>query len=144
MCGIAGFVHLDGSPASPDVVARMTDAIAHRGPDGEGRFVEGAAAIGHRRLAIIDLSRAGAQPMHSRDGRYVLSYNGEVFNFRELRRELESAGHQFVSRTDSEVVLYAFEQWGAACLPRFNGMFSFAIWDRVARSLFIARDRYGV
>jgi len=144
MCGIAGFVHLDGRAAGTAALKRMTDAVAHRGPDGEGCFVEGPAAIGHRRLAIIDLSSAGKQPMHSRDGRYVLSYNGEVFNFRELRRELEAAGYSFSSKTDSEVVLYAFQHWGAACLDRFNGMFAFAVWDRVARSLFLARDRYGI
>ena len=144
MCGIAGFVHLDGAPASAETLKRMTDAVAHRGPDGEGSFVEGVAAIGHRRLAIIDLSPAGAQPMHSRDGRYVISYNGEVFNFRELRQELEAGGCRFSSRTDSEVVLYAYQRWGTACLARFNGMFAFAIWDRVERSLFIARDRYGI
>jgi len=144
MCGITGFVHLDGAPASCDTLVRMTNAIAHRGPDGEGTFVEGPAAVGHRRLAIIDLSAAGAQPMHSLDGRYVLSYNGEVFNFQELRRQLESAGHQFRSRTDSEVVLRSYEQWGAGCLDRFNGMFAFAIWDREKRSLFLARDRYGI
>ena len=88
MCGIAGFVHVNGDPASPVTLKKMTEAVAHRGPDGEGCFVEGPAAIGHRRLAIIDLSSAGNQPMHSPDGRYVLTYNGEVFNFRELRREL--------------------------------------------------------
>ena len=144
MCGIAGFVHLDGAAAEAATLKRMTDAIAHRGPDGEGSFVEGVVAIGHRRLAIIDLTPAGKQPMHSRDGRYVISYNGEVFNFRELRQELEAEGCQFSSRTDSEVVLYAYRQWGAACLDRFNGMFAFAIWDRVNRSLCLARDRYGV
>jgi asparagine synthase (glutamine-hydrolysing) len=144
MCGIAGFVHLNGAAASPDTLKRMTDAVAHRGPDGEGSFVEGPAAIGHRRLSIIDLSSAGSQPMHSTDGRYVLTYNGEVFNFRELRRELESRGCQFRSRTDSEVVLHAYATWGVACLDRFNGMFAFAIWDRVRKSLFIARDRYGI
>ena len=144
MCGIAGFLHLNGAAADAVTVKRMTDAIAHRGPDGEGVFVEGAAAIGHRRLAIIDLSPAGAQPMHSIDGRYVLSYNGEVFNFVELRRELEAAGFAFRSRTDSEVVLNAYAHWGAACLSRFNGMFAFAIWDRDRKSLFLGRDRYGI
>ncbi len=144
MCGIAGFVHLDGAPASPATLERMMDAVAHRGPDGEGAFIEGPAALGHRRLAIIDLSEAGSQPMHSPDGRYVLTYNGEVFNYRELRKELESAGCQFRSRTDSEVVLRAYAAWGPACLERFNGMFAFAIWDRVRQSLFIARDRYGI
>src|SRR5512140_152327 len=116
MCGIAGFVHLDGAAASSDALQRMTAAVAHRGPDGEGAFVEGPAAIGHRRLSIIDLSSAGSQPMHSADGRYVLTYNGEVFNFRELRKELEAAGCRFRSRTDSEVVLHAYAAWGAACL----------------------------
>jgi asparagine synthase (glutamine-hydrolysing) len=144
MCGVAGFVHLNGRPASAETLKRMTDAVAHRGPDGEGCFVEGPAAIGHRRLSIIDLSAAGKQPMHSPDGRYVLSYNGEVFNFRELRRELEGAGCAFRSRTDSEVVLQAYVTWGARCLDRFNGMFAFAVWDRQAQSLFIARDRCGV
>ena len=144
MCGIAGFLHMNGAPADAGTLKRMTDAIAHRGPDGEGAFVEGAAAIGHRRLAIIDLSSAGAQPMLSVDGRYVLSYNGEVFNFVELRRELEAAGFAFRSRTDSEVVLNAYAHWGAACLDRFNGMFAFAIWDRERQSLFLGRDRYGI
>jgi asparagine synthase (glutamine-hydrolysing) len=144
MCGIAGFVHVNGDPASPATLRKMTEAIAHRGPDGEGCFIEGPAAIGHRRLAIIDLSAAGNQPMHSPDGRYVLTYNGEIFNFRELRRELEQAGCAFRSRTDSEVVLHAYATWGSACLLRFNGMFAFAIWDRVRKELFVARDRYGV
>jgi asparagine synthase (glutamine-hydrolysing) len=144
MCGIAGFVHLNGAAASAATLKRMTDAVAHRGPDGEGSFVEGPSAIGHRRLSIIDLSAAGSQPMHSIDGRYVITYNGEVFNFRELRRELESRGCQFRSRTDSEVVLNAYATWGEQCLDRFNGMFAFAVWDRVQKSLFIARDRYGI
>jgi asparagine synthase (glutamine-hydrolysing) len=144
MCGIAGFVHVNGDPASPATLRKMTEAVAHRGPDGEGCFVEGPAAIGHRRLAIIDLSAAGNQPMHSPDGRYVLTYNGEIFNFLELRRELENAGCAFRSRTDSEVVLHAYAMWGEACLLRFNGMFAFAVWDRVRKELFVARDRYGV
>jgi asparagine synthase (glutamine-hydrolysing) len=144
MCGIAGFVQINGDPASPVTLKKMTEAVAHRGPDGEGCFVEGPAAIGHRRLAIIDLSSAGNQPMHSPDGRYVLTYNGEIFNFRELRRELEEAGCAFRSRTDSEVVLHAYAVWGHECLLRFNGMFAFAIWDRVRKELFVARDRYGI
>jgi len=122
----------------------MTDAIAHRGPDGEGFFIDGAMALGHRRLSIIDLSPAGKQPMQTRDGRFVLSYNGEIYNFAALRVELESLGWQFHSKTDSEVVLNAYAQWGADCLDRFNGMFAFAIWDKTTRELFIARDRYGI
>jgi asparagine synthase (glutamine-hydrolysing) len=122
----------------------MTDVIAHRGPDGEGHAIEGPVGLGHRRLAIIDLSPAGHQPMRTVDGRYLISYNGEIYNFRELRLELESLGHQFHSRTDSEVVLQAFAQWGASSVERFNGMFAFTIWDGHRRELFLARDRYGV
>jgi asparagine synthase (glutamine-hydrolysing) len=144
MCGVAGYVNLNGEPASPVVLQAMTDIIAHRGPDGEGHWVEGAVAIGHRRLSIIDLSDAGHQPMLSADGRYVLSYNGEVYNFRELRLELEARGHQFRSRTDSEVVLNAWVEWGSDSLLRLNGMFAFAIWDREKRKLVLARDRFGI
>lgn len=144
MCGIAGIVNLDGAPVSTVVLGKMTDAIAHRGPDGEGQYVSGAVGLGHRRLAIIDLSPAGHQPMLSRDGRFALVYNGEIYNFRELRAELESLGCQFHSRTDSEVVLQAYAQWGETCVSRFNGMFAFAIWDLEQGELFLARDRYGI
>lgn len=144
MCGIAGILNLDGQPVAQTVLRRMTDAIAHRGPDGEDFYVNGAVGLGHRRLAIIDLSPAGRQPMRSADGRYVLSYNGEVYNFQELRAQLQALGHRFVSRTDSEVVLNAWAAWGPDCLARFNGMFAFAIWDEVERTLHLARDRYGV
>lgn len=144
MCGITGLVHLDGGPVSPVVLKNMTDAIAHRGPDGEGQWIEGNVGLGHRRLAIIDLSPAGHQPMVSADHHYVLSYNGEVYNFSELRSELEAAGHWFRSRTDSEVVLNAFAAWGVKALDRFNGMFALALWDRRERTLLLARDRYGI
>ena len=144
MCGIAGIVHLDGAPASPVLLKRMTDAIAHRGPDGEGQYVEGPVGLGHRRLAIIDLSPAGHQPMVTRDGRYVLTYNGEIYNFQEIRAELESLRYQFRSRTDSEVLLYAFAEWGLKALDRFNGMFAFALWDKKEKTLTLARDRYGI
>ncbi len=143
MCGIAGIVQLNGEPVAHQVLKRMTDAIAHRGPDGEGQYVEGSVGLGHRRLAVIDLSEAGHQPMISACGRYVITYNGEVYNFQELRRELESNGYRFRSRTDTEVVLNAFAEWGEKCLERFNGMFAFAIFDRRKRSLFLARDHYG-
>ena len=144
MCGIAGILHLDGAAASPSILKKMTDIIAHRGPDGEGQWVEENVGIGHRRLAIIDLSAAGHQPMISTDHRYVLSYNGEIYNFKELRIELEAAGCWFRSRTDSEVVLHAFAEWGPECVNRFNGMFAYAIWDRKERVLHFARDRYGI
>ena len=144
MCGIAGLIHRDGQPVSPAVLQRMTDAVAHRGPDGEGHWIEGPVGLGHRRLAIIDLSPAGQQPMVSADHRYVLSYNGEIYNFRELKAELEALGYWFRSRTDSEVVLYALAAWGADALLRFNGMFALALWDRRERKLLLARDRYGI
>lgn len=142
MCGIAGYINLDGSPASREIVRRMTDAIAHRGPDGEGQVGAGPAGFGNRRLAIIDLSDAAAQPMEY-DG-LVLTYNGELYNFRELREELERLGHSFRSRSDTEVVLHAYAEWREGCLDRFNGMFGFAVWDSRRRELFLARDRYGV
>ncbi|MFN3724739.1 MAG: asparagine synthase (glutamine-hydrolyzing) [Allosphingosinicella sp.] len=144
MCGIAGLLNLDGAPVSPAVLTRMTDAIAHRGPDGQGHWIEGNVGIGHRRLAIIDLSPAGHQPMVSADHRYVLSYNGEIYNFRELRAELEAEGYWFRSQCDSEVVLNAVAAWGTKALLRFNGMFAFALYDRKERKLLLARDRYGI
>lgn len=144
MCGIVGVLQRNGAPVSEATVKHMSDAIAHRGPDGEGQWVEGNVGIGHRRLAIIDLSPAGIQPMLSANERYVISYNGEIYNFRELRAELEAQGCSFRSRTDSEVVLQAYATWGADAITRFNGMFAFAIWDRKARTLFLARDRYGI
>ena len=144
MCGIAGLAYLDNRPVSPAVLQRMTDAVSHRGPDGEGQWIEGNIGLGHRRLAIIDLSPAGHQPMVSADHRFVLSYNGEVYNFRELRAELEALGYWFRSRTDSEVVLNAFAAWGVEALERFNGMFALALWDRKERRLLLARDRYGI
>jgi len=144
MCGIVGLINLDGSPVSPVVLHQMTDAIAHRGPDGEGHWIEGNVGMGHRRLAIIDLSPAGHQPMISMDHRYILSYNGEIYNFRELRMVLEAAGFWFRSKTDSEVVLHALAHWGTDALLRFNGMFALALWDRKERTLLLARDRYGI
>jgi asparagine synthase (glutamine-hydrolysing) len=144
MCGITGIFNLDNEPASSVILQRMTNAIAHRGPDGEGFYVDGPVGLGHRRLAIIDLSPSGHQPMMTTDGNYVLIYNGEMYNFQEIRLELEAHGHQFHSRSDSEVVLHAYIQWGERCLDRFNGMFAFAIWDKTRKELFLARDRFGV
>ncbi len=144
MCGIAGVIHLNNNPVSPVVLQRMTDAIAHRGPDGEGHWIEGNVGLGHRRLAIIDLSPAGHQPIASVSQRYVMAYNGEVYNFRELRTELETLGYQFRSRTDTEVVLNALIAWGTKALERFNGMFGLALWDRQEQTLLLARDRYGI
>lgn len=144
MCGIAGLIDLSGESVSPILLKRMTDAIAHRGPDGEGQWIEGPVGFGHRRLAILDLSPAGHQPMISADHRYVISYNGEIYNFQELRAELETAGYWFRSKSDTEVVLHALAHWGPNALLRFNGMFALALWDRKERTLLLARDRYGI
>jgi asparagine synthase (glutamine-hydrolysing) len=144
VCGIAGIINTNGHPVPPRRLQRMADAISHRGPDGEGHWIEGNVGIGHRRLAILDLSPAGHQPMASADHRFILSYNGEIYNFRELRIELEAAGYWFRSKTDSEVVLNALAAQGVDAIRRFNGMFAIALWDRKERKLLLARDRYGV
>ena len=144
MCGIAGMLNYGSDPVTPPALRSMTDAIAHRGPDGEGQWIEEAVGLGHRRLAIIDLSPFAHQPMMSHDNRYVLSYNGEIYNFRELRAELETIGYPFRSQSDSEVLLTAWAAWGVRSLDKFNGMFAFAIWDRTTKTLTLARDRYGI
>jgi asparagine synthase (glutamine-hydrolysing) len=144
MCGITGLINRNGDAVSPVILKNMTNAIAHRGPDGEGHWIEGNVGLGHRRLAIIDLSPAGHQPMISADHRWVLSYNGEIYNYRELRTDLEAEGVWFRSQTDSEVVLYALARWGTDALLKFNGMFGLALWDRKERTLLLARDRYGI
>ncbi len=144
MCGITGFINLKTEPANFSILKAMTDAISHRGPDGEGHWVRDNVAIGHRRLSIIDLSSDGHQPMVSADERLVLSYNGEIYNYKEIRLELERLGYRFRSNTDSEVVLYALAYWGEKALLRFNGMFALALWDTERKNLLIARDRYGI
>jgi asparagine synthase (glutamine-hydrolysing) len=144
MCGICGIFNMNGEPVSVINLREMTDAIAHRGPDGEGFYTDSFIGLGHRRLAIIDLSPAGHQPMLTQDEQSAIVYNGEVYNFQELRAELESLGRQFRSRTDTEVVLNAYAEWGPECITRFNGMFAFGIWDKTRQQLFLARDRYGI
>jgi asparagine synthase (glutamine-hydrolysing) len=144
MCGIAGIFNLSGEPVSPVSLRGMTDTIKHRGPDSEGFYVDSFVGLGHRRLAIIDLSRAGHQPMITEDKEFAITYNGEIYNFQDLKAELKNLGHKFRSRTDTEVVLHAYVQWGSSCVHRFNGMFAFAIWDRTRQELFVARDRYGI
>lgn len=140
MCGIVGII--DPRGVSVSLLERMADSMAHRGPDGAGTFVDGAVGLGHRRLAVIDLSPAAAQPM--RDAAVALTYNGEIYNFVDLRTELEQLGHRFTSRSDSEVLLRAYLEWGDACLERLNGMFAFALWDQGEQRVLLARDRLGV
>src|SRR5262245_48168498 len=144
MCGICGIVHRDGGPVDPLVIERMSSMLVHRGPDGSGAHVSGPVGLGHRRLSVIDLSDAGLQPMPNEDGRYWVVFNGEIYNSRELRRELVARGHTFRSQTDSEVILHLFEESGRGVLDRLNGMFAFAIWDAAERTLFAARDRFGI
>jgi len=144
MCGIAGVLYFDGRAADRRVVDRMTDTVAHRGPDGAGAHVSGPVGLGHRRLSIIDLSDAAAQPLANEDGTVLVSYNGEIYNFAALREELTALGHRFRSRTDSEVIVHAYEEWGPECLARFNGMFAFALWDERLGRLWLVRDRLGV
>jgi asparagine synthase (glutamine-hydrolysing) len=144
MCGIAGIFHTDGRPVPAVLVKRMTDALAHRGPDGEGFFNAGFVGLGHRRLAIIDLSPGGHQPMSTPDGTYTITYNGEIYNYQELRIELETRGHRFTSQSDTQVLLHAWAEWGRDALQRLNGMFAFAVWDQRRSELTMARDRYGI
>jgi asparagine synthase (glutamine-hydrolysing) len=145
MCGIAGLFHPDvPKPVDPARIEAMAAALAHRGPDGAGIWTAPGVGLGHRRLSIIDLSDAAAQPMLTPDRRVAISYNGEIYNFREVRAELESKGHVFRTASDTEVILAAWRQWGPECLGRFNGMFAFALYDADADALFLARDRLGV
>jgi asparagine synthase (glutamine-hydrolysing) len=144
MCGIAGI--LDARPGQDYARAlrAMTDAQAHRGPDGEGQWRDDTAWLGHRRLAILDLTPTGHQPMTNEDQTLWLVFNGEIYNYRELAVELRAAGHAFRSTCDTEVILHAYEQWGEACVERFNGMWAFALWDTTRRRLFASRDRMGI
>lgn len=142
MCGIAGIFRSDGAMADLTLVRRMCDRLAHRGPDAEGYFTDQECALGHRRLSIIDLS-TGNQPMGNEDGSLQIVFNGEIYNYLELRAELEDKGHHFRTQSDTEVLLHLYEQEGERMPERLNGMFAFAVWDRVKRELFLARDRYG-
>jgi asparagine synthase (glutamine-hydrolysing) len=144
MCGIVGIFDITGaSEIDRNLLSRMNESQLHRGPDEGGLHTEPGLGFGHRRLSIIDLS-SGQQPMHSQDGDVVLTYNGEVYNFPELREELEALGYSFRTHCDTEVILYAWQAWGESCVERLRGMFAFAIWDRPRQTLFLARDRLGV
>lgn len=144
MCGIAGIFDLEGRrKLDASILERMTRSLIHRGPDGEGYHLEDGVGLGHRRLAIID-REGGKQPIFNEDESVAVTYNGEIYNFQELQRELESKGHRFRTRCDTEVIVHAWEEWGEDCVTRFNGMFAFAIWDRNQDCLFLARDRLGI
>jgi asparagine synthase (glutamine-hydrolysing) len=145
MCGIAGIYKIDNSSVQFDELKKMTDAIAHRGPDGEGHWVNsnGNLGFGHRRLSIIDLSENGKQPMHYAEGRYTITFNGEIYNYIELKNELKLKGYQFISDSDTEVLLALYDLKKEKCLQDLDGMFSFAIWDEKLQTLFCARDRFG-
>lgn len=145
MCGIAGIYNYGtNAPADPLLLSTMTDAVAHRGPDGSGAFIDGALGLGHRRLAILDPSPRGAQPMHSASRRTVISYNGEIYNFKELRSTLEARGRTFYSMSDTAVILEAWEEWGVEAVARLDGIFAFALWDTAERALYLTRDAFGV
>ena len=144
MCGIAGLVDLRGREVRKETIKAMTDAIKHRGPDGEGQWVHRNVGLGHRRLAIIDLTDSASQPMISKDGRFVLTYNGEIYNYKELRDELETLGVKFYSQSDSEVLLHALIFWKEEALIKFNGMFAFAFYDKLSGEIILGRDRYGI
>jgi len=143
MCGICGIINKDGTAVPPELIRRMNDLVAHRGPDGAGTFHAPGFALGHRRLAILDLNPRGAQPM-AWGPHLQIVFNGEIYNYLEIRAELEALGRRFRTETDTEVILAAYEEWGPACLDRFNGMWAFAIHDARDQSLFLARDRFGV
>ena len=144
MCGIAGLFHCGTpKPVDPARIERMTDVLAHRGPDGSGVWTAPGVGLGHRRLSIIDLA-GSPQPMHSADGRAAIVFNGEIYNYRALRRELEQGGAVFRTDGDTETILAAWQRWGPACLERLDGMFAFALYDLAQKTLFLARDRFGV
>jgi len=142
MCGICGVYSKDGIDRND--VKKMVKILEHRGPDGNGIYSSSNVCLGHTRLAILDLSDKGKQPMFSDNGEAVIVYNGEVYNYIELRSELEKLGHKFHSGTDTEVVLKAYLEWGKECVNKFNGMWAFAIWDERTKELWLSRDQFGI
>lgn len=143
MCGICGIFNAKGEPVERDLVRKMSDAMRHRGPDGEGFYIHGQIGLGHRRLSIIDLE-GGSQPITNEDDTLYIIFNGEIYNFVELRAELEKHGHVFKTKSDTEIILHAYEQWGRDCVAKFNGIFAFAMWDKKRQELILARDHLGV
>ena len=144
MCGIVGIYNKNQKPVSESYLRKMTDMMIHRGPDDGGVFIDKNLGLGNRRLAIIDLSKTGHQPMSDKEGNYWISYNGEIYNFLEIKKELEKLGYSFRSKTDTEVIINSFKEWGTDCFKKFNGMFALALWDKRNQALTLARDRYGI
>lgn len=143
MCGIVGIIRKDGKTVPFHLLKALTNKMIHRGPDGEGHYIENNIGLGHRRLSIIDLSDDGAQPME-RNNKIIIIFNGEIYNYLELRDQLVKLGHKFKTKSDTEVILASYEQWGEQCVSRFNGMWAFAIYDKVQKRFFCSRDRFGV
>ena len=143
MCGISGIINKNISKVDRKEIQKINDLIAHRGPDSEGFYFEKNFAFGHRRLSILDLSSDGHQPMHYLD-KYTITYNGEVYNYLEIKEELIKYGYKFSSQTDTEVILASYDKWGEECVNKFNGMWAFAIYDKEKEIIFCSRDRFGV
>jgi asparagine synthase (glutamine-hydrolysing) len=144
MCGIAGIFNINGNPTSLNIIKAMTTKIAHRGPDGEGFYVEENIALGHRRLAILDTSFLGSQPMESKNGEWVVVFNGCIYNYLELKSHLKSKGHSFVSNTDTEIITEGLVAYGISFFEKFDGMFAIAAWHKPTKTLYLSRDRFGV
>lgn len=144
MCGIIGIFNTQGAPVSAPVIERMTKRLQHRGPDAQNTFYNNCIGLGHTRLSVIDLSSSANQPMATQNNDFVITYNGELYNFKELKQDLQSRGHAFITQSDTEVVLKSYQEWGPHCVEKFNGMFAFGIWDDTNQTLFLARDRYGI
>ena len=144
MCGITGVYNLDERKADPILLKSMTDCLRHRGPDDSGIYVDQNVGLGHARLSILDLSPAGHQPMSNDDQTIWVTFNGEIYNFQEIRKELEQKGYKFKSNSDTEVIIKSYEEWGLKAVEKYRGMFAFAIWDNALKKLFIARDQLGI
>ena len=146
MCGICGIVNFDKKAIDKLELSNFTNSLKHRGPDSKSHFISqnNQVGLGHTRLSIIDVSPRGSQPMISIDKRYSITFNGEIYNYIELKKELENLGYSFYSDTDTEVLLNSYIEWGEECQKKFNGMWAFAIWDELEKTLFISRDRYGI
>ena len=144
MCGVLGIFNLDKKPINIRTVKSMAEKIAHRGPDDSGFFFDDNIALAHKRLAILDVSKKGAQPMSSKNNKWVIIFNGCIYNFRELKKELKSKGHKFFSNSDTEVIVEGLDEFGIDFLERLNGMFAVAAWNKETKELFLSRDRFGI